>query len=43
MKPILLALVLSTSLGLFSNTASAAIICFTDGTCIDIGDIGNHP
>ena len=43
MKAILLALTLSASLGLFSTTASAAIICFTDGTCVDISDIGIHP
>ncbi|WP_276526394.1 hypothetical protein [Serratia marcescens] len=43
MKPILFALALCASLGVFSTAANAGIICFTDGTCVDIGDTGIHP
>ncbi|WP_455871917.1 hypothetical protein [Serratia proteamaculans] len=43
MKNIILVLALAISFGTFSTAVNASIICFEDGTCIDIGDIGNHP
>jgi hypothetical protein len=41
MKNVLLALILAA--GAFSTTVYAEVVCFDDGTCIDIGDIGIHP
>ncbi|MDA5534219.1 hypothetical protein [Yersinia mollaretii] len=41
MKNFLFALILAA--GAFSTIANAEVICFTDGTCVDIGDIGIHP
>lgn len=43
MKKMLLVLALVASFGSFSTSVYAKWVCFTDGTCIDIGDIGVHP
>jgi len=43
MKKVLFVLSLIISASVFSNAAVAEVICFTDGSCVDIGDPSIHP
>ncbi|HHQ6548009.1 TPA: hypothetical protein ACSTLY_003551 [Serratia fonticola] len=43
MKKIIFIISLVASASVFSTAATAAIVCFPDGTCYDLGDPSIHP
>ncbi len=43
MNKVIVSVAVLATTAFFSGAALAEVICFIDGTCIDLGDIGNHP
>lgn len=43
MKKYLFLLAIMASVGSLSFSAHANVICFSNGICIDINDVGRHP